>query len=195
MIVTLRKAHALSKALLEAAKKLPLERVVTISIYDETAIEDRVEAAGEVLTGHAQVARSLIAASFRIRAAIGSANQSAGVDRLLTEKAALDATEKLLSKLTESDYTVDQATDPVIAPQKLEAIKARNGAAERYGSVTEELVVKVATAELLAPITAELQAIRKRKTAIADDLLALNTATTISLDAETVGLLKTTNLI
>jgi hypothetical protein len=199
MNVTLRKAHALSKALLEQTKKLPLNRTVTISVYEPDDPDSVVEAAGEVLLANVDIGRRLIEASTAIRLQIGIANKSAGVDALLSEKAKLDTVEKLLGKVvggSDSDYGFAQATDPLVARAKLEAIITRNNATgERFNSLTEELVVKVATGDVVQGLADELATIRRRKTEIADELLTKNSSTTVALDAATVELLKTYKLI
>lgn len=198
MNVTLRKAHALSKALIEQVKKLPLDRMVTLSVYADEDPDEAVNDAGAALLANVEVGRQLIAASTAIRLQIGVANKSAGVDALLSEKAQLDATEKLLGRVVtgDSDYSFQQATDPLIAKAKLDAIVARNHAVgDRLGSVTEELVVKVATGELIQGLTEELATIRRRKTEIADELLTKNSSVSVSIDDTAVTLLKTFKLI
>jgi hypothetical protein len=198
MNVTLRKAHALSKALLEQAKRLPLKRTVTISIYDEEAPEDRVDEAAEALVANLGTARAMVSAAYVIRQAIGVANKSAGIDDLLSEKARLDAEEKLLAQVIDangSDYEFNSATDPAFVINKLEAIVARNKTGAAYGSATEELTVKVASSEIVAPLADDLAVLRRRKTEIGDELLSKNSGVMVALDASVVELLGAAKLI
>lgn len=197
MEVNLRKANALSKALLEAAKKLPLARTVSVSIYDENPSKASVDLAAEKLVENARDARALIADAFAIRADIGDANAKSGINDLLTEKARLDAEERILVAVVEpaNDHTFDAATAPEYADAKLASLKKNaESEAARYG-VTEELLVRVATTDVTSPMKDELLAIRRRKTAIADELLALNTTTKVVLRSGTVALLNRFKLI
>lgn len=197
MNVTLRKAHSLSKGLVEQVKKLPLPRTVTLSVYADEDPDEAVNEAGDALLSNVEIGRQLIAASTAIRLEIGVANKSSGVDALLSEKAALDATEKLLTRVVtgDNDYDFQQAADPLIARAKLDAIVARNKGGERFATVTEELAVKVATGELIHGLIEELATIRRRKAEIADELLGKNSSVSISIDDDTVALLKTFKLI
>jgi hypothetical protein len=198
MNVTLRKAHALSKGLLEQVKKLPLARTMTLSVYGQDDPDGLVEDAGDNLLANVEVGRKLIQAATAIRLLIGGANKQVGIDALLSEKAQLDAVEKLLARVVndENDYEFAQAAEPAIARAKLDAIMARNKTAgERHGVVTEQLTVKVATGDLVSGLADELATIRRRKAEIADELLSRNSAATLSLDATTVALLKSFKLI
>lgn len=198
MNVTLRKAHALSKGLLEQVKKLPLARTMTLSVYGQDDPDGLVEDAGDNLLANVEVGRKLIQAATAIRLLIGGANKQVGIDALLSEKAQLDAVEKLLARVVndENDYEFAQAAEPTIARAKLDAIMARNKTAgERHGVVTEQLTVKVATGDLVSGLADELATIRRRKAEIADELLSRNSAATLSLDATTVALLKSFKLI
>lgn len=197
MQVSLRKAHAFAKQLTERAKKAPLARTTTVSIYAESAVEDLVEVAAEKLFETLLDAEAMLRSAFAIRLLLSTANLTSGIDALLNEKALLDARERLLAPVAEgsNDYAFTSATDPQIAAAKLVAVKERNAQPKGYGEPTEELVVKVAVGPTIAEIVDALASIRKRKSQISDELLALNTRTDVSLDDDTVALLARLNLI
>jgi hypothetical protein len=198
MNVTLRKAHALSKALLEQAKRLPLKRTVTISIYDEEAPEDRVDEAAEALVANLGTAARWSPPPTPFGRRSASPTSQAGIDDLLSEKARLDAEEKLLAQVIDangSDYEFNSATDPAFVINKLEAIVARNKTGAAYGSATEELTVKVASSEIVAPLADDLAVLRRRKTEIGDELLSKNSGVMVALDASVVELLGAAKLI
>lgn len=198
MEVNLRKANAISKAMIDAAKKLPLERTTMISVYDaDSSPSDVVAMAGEKLIENARAAEALIAGAYVIREGIGRANASSGVDRLLTEKACLEAQEKILAAVVEpaGDHQYDAATNVEHAEPKLDTMrKVLNSETTRYG-FEEELRIKVASPDVVEPLKTELATIRRRKSAIADELIGLNTTTKLRLPDEVVDLLGTHQLI
>lgn len=197
MEVTLRKAHSLSKALLEQVRKTPLARTVTVSIYEDVEASDAATEAGEKLVAAVADGIKCIDAAYAIRLSIAKANLAAGVDGLLNEKARLDAGEKLLSQAVDgsSDHSYTSAVDPAIARQKMDALKVRAAQPDKGYGVTEELTVKVATPEVTADLSTNLATMRRRKTEIADELLGLNTSTRVSLSPDVVTLLQRYNLI
>ena len=197
MELTLRKANSLSKSLLETARKLPLNRTLQISIYDQVKPEDVVTKAAEILLNNLNDAGDLIKAAFDLRAAIGAANATCGISRLLTEQATLDAKERLIAPVVDAanDPNFNNAVTAPTAAAKLESVRQRLATSEiRYGLV-EELQVKVATIETVAPLKDDLLAIRLRKTQIADELLALNTSSRIEVSAFVEELLTRFKLV
>lgn len=198
MELTLRKAAALSKSLLEAARKLPLTRSIEVSIYDMDSVEDKVGAALDTLNVNLNDALALTAASFTLRDAVGVVNAKCGVHTLLTERARLDAQERLLSSVVDptGDHEFNAAVEPEIADQKLTALRnrAENAPAASYG-VTEEMRVRVTDAEVITTTKDSLVDIRRRKTQIADDLLALNTSTRIAVPTDVEELLTRFKLV
>lgn len=197
MELTLRKASTLSKSLLDAARKLPLSRTVQISVYDQVTPEDLVKDATAILLNNLRDAGDLTRAGFELRAAIGIANSSSGISALLTEKAALDAKEKLIASVAEpiSDAAFNSAVTAPIAAAKLESVRQRLAIGEQRYGLSEELAVKVATVETVAPLKDDLLAIRRRKTQIADELLALNTSAKVPVSAFAEELLTRFKLV
>lgn len=193
MEVTLRKASALSKALLDAARALPLNKAVKVSIYATTTVEAEVSAAQAKLLENSTKATSLIEASFGLRAIIGALNATSGIDALLTERAGLDASEKLLSGIgAVSRYSEDESVENLsVAQAQLDALKTRaanasaDSVAYRRGS-EDSLTVSVPT----PTIQNRLVAIRRRKTEIADELLILNMTKKVKISPATVALLE-----
>lgn len=105
-------------------------------------------------------------------------------------RAALDATDRALAGLTAKDRLEGIAAEHAFSA--LTAQKARNEKSE-YGT-TDNVSVNV-VGELAAEIKATAVANQKRKTAIADELLALNVGTTIVLSDEVVAVLTKHNLV
>jgi len=194
MEVTLRKAAALSQALLEASRALPLAKSVTVSVYADTPVADAVKEAQAKLAFNSAKVTGLIRAAFEIRGSISDQNAVNGVSKRLTEKAALDATEKLLSaavggaKANPFDDTPEASAD--IAQAQLDALRERQkNVADRY-SREESLTVGVLSGDVVGGLQDQLATIRRRKVEIADELLTLNMTKKVTLSAETVALLQ-----
>jgi hypothetical protein len=201
MEITLRKASALSKALLDAGRALPLAKTVKVSIYGALSVESEVALAASTLADNVTKATALIQASFELRKAIGQVNAASGIDDLLTQKASLDAVEKLLTGIgssSSSRYSLgsdgEDVSDVRIAQAQLDVLKSRIAAATTplsYGRSEDSVTVAVP-----APMVQEgLADIRRLKTEIADQLLALNMTKKVTLSATTVALLEEFKLI
>lgn len=187
MEINLRKASAVSKALLELAKKQQLPRTVEVSIYDENPAQASVDLQAEKLRENLATARLLTEVAFEIRGLIGIANQTFGISAALTKKAALDAQERLLAAVVEptSDHAFSAAADPLFADAKLEALRAKQKGDTVYG-ITEELAVKVATSDVVLPLKEELLNIRYEKSKLADEIQSINHYSTIFV-SQTIG--------
>jgi hypothetical protein len=202
MEVTLRKANSLSQSLLEAARSLSLTKTISISIYSATTVESEVATAQAKLTANAEKAVALTKAAYAIRGAIGVINAQSGIDALLTEKAALDATEKLLGGIggtvAARDIYSEEVTDTTVtvAQARLDALRLRStdAAARSYGN-SDAVSVNIVSDAITADIQEQLTAIRRRKVAIADELLVLNMSTKVALAAPTVALLTEFKLV
>jgi hypothetical protein len=196
MEVSLRKAKSFSESLITMSRALPLTNSISISIYSETAVVDQVAEAQSKLKTNRDLAVSLLNAGYAIRKAIGEANAFNGVDALLTEKASLDAIEKLLAGVSakSSIYDEDEA-DLVTAQAQLAALRAREQTGvDRYGR-SSALSVNIVSAEISGEFQNQLADIRRRKIAVADELLGINLSSKITLSDDTVALLTEFKLI
>jgi hypothetical protein len=199
MEITLRKASALSKLLLETARGLPLTNTVTVSIYSTSTVADEVAAAQAKLATNVTKAVALTKAAFSIREAIGNMNAVSGIDALLTEDAGLSASEKLIlgalggRAVTFEDDSTD--TSVVLAQSRLDAIRERQKvtATDRYSR--EDSVSVNVLGEAATEFQSELVGLRRRKTAIADELLGLNMTKKVTLSPQIVTLLEEFKLV
>lgn len=190
MEVTLRKAAALSKALLEAARKPKLNKTVEVSIYTDGMIDDSIQEAVDTLASNLSLIEDRVSAAFEIRGQIAGANHAAGVNRLLTQMAQLDALERFLAAALEGPAN---GTPADIAQAKLNAMIAR--AADKTAYVSEELEVNFLGAADLPEAREKLRQLRRTKASLADSLLVLNTNTSISLSDYAVSALRGADLI
>lgn len=193
MQVNLRKANALAKALQDEALKLAPEHAVAVSIYEETPdFAAKVDAAGAALRSVLDDAVALTEAAYEIRGQMGKAFHASGINDVLTRKALLDRTEKLLSQALAYAPAASAASEVATAPRRFEALLAQHEAAKVNGTrlaVGETFQVRV-------PRTAydgledRLRDIRREKAQIADDLLGLNAGHRITLSDSVVALIE-----
>lgn len=185
MKINLRKANALSKALLDEARKLPLHTVVAVSVYNTENFVQGVAQTGVKMRQNLQDAQALLAAGYVLRGLMGEAFQTSGISDLLTKKALADAREKLISRVLEKDHNFNSASDVTLAQPRLAALKEAVAAptTRGYGITSDSLNVRVPD-ETFQGLEDELRAIRRQKADIADELLSLNTTTMIDVPAE-----------
>ena len=198
MEVSLRKAKTLSDALIAKARALPLTRSITVSIYGKDTVQNEVEFAQNRLVANIKKSSELLGAGYGLRAQIGSVN-AARVSPLLTEKASIEANEKMLATLA-SDPSMNrfgEAVDAIdIAQTKLDALKVRASApdARSYGQA-ETISVDILSESLAETINKSLVAIRRRKVEISDELLQVNMTTKVKISADAEALLREFDLI
>lgn len=200
--VTLRKANELERGLNAAATKIKFDRVLNVSIHRDESVVDLVRAARETMNQNLGAAVALVKAAHTIRASVSKANAESGINALLSEKAALDAEEKIINQViggadparrTRYDLETGE-TDLTVAQKQIDMARTRALTSERYiGS--ETVSVQVMGEDEAGNLSSQLSAIQLRKRAIADELLSANMSTKISLAPETVALLKQFKLL
>jgi hypothetical protein len=201
MEVSLRKAAQLSDGLTKAARNIKLGRIVKVSVHSISAIGDEVDAARLLLTTNVYKAMSLYDAAYAIRGLIGIANSESGINSLLTEKGSLDANEKLLNTVVSetNDYDEIDTSDELLEAKMID-LRQRRAAANatsgiHYNGIQDYLSVDVVDSGQRASLQDRLNELRRRKSAIADELLVKNMNTKITLPTEVVDLVKEFKLI
>lgn len=204
--VSLRKAHDFERSLNEAAKRFQFTRVIEVSIHRDEPVADLVQAAQTNLRNNLTSAVALVRAAHSIRAAISVSNAENGINELLSEKAALEAEEKIIAQVVNGaetqvrgrrgvpDYELDGAAEVAVAQKQLEALRTRATSAERFHG-SESVPVRVLDAAAIEALTGDLATIQLRKKAIADELLGLNMTSKVTLTSDTVALLKQFKLL
>lgn len=200
MNITLRKASQFSKALIEAGRKTAINRLITVSVFDDAAVDKPalalalVELAQEAASEKLTQALNLITGGYELRGQIAKANADVGINLLLTEQANLSAHETLLSTVCAIEYTYDDAVEPQYADAKLTALKKKRES-DSIVHHDDHLNVRVVTDEIKAPLKDSVAVIRRRKAEIADELTYLNASTRIEVSESVQGLLKALKLI
>jgi hypothetical protein len=193
MQVTLRKADAIAKLALETARKLPLERSVTVSIYSTETVPDAVARVRATLVENLGESKALLDAAYAIRALISTANAETAVNALLGEKALADQTEKLLAPFVNSGST---AADPADTERQRQSLKARVEEGKGSGYGREEQVAAITTdAAFAKDVATQMLALRKQKVSIADRLTEINNWVKVALPASVVDTLTRHNVI
>lgn len=192
-MMTLRKADALAKALLEEARKAEPSPTVVVSIFDDTDINELAnQHAAESLQAIDNAVR-LLNAGYEIRSELAHAFVSSGISDLLAERAQLDAEERLLSKVAAKDAAAS-ATPQRLAKAKLTSLKEAAALAANSYRSSESLSVQP-NQDTFDKARERLRTIRQRKSAIADLLLERNIKHQIEVSDDIVNLAEVLKLI
>lgn len=189
--VSLRKADALAKALRDEVLKIGFASTVSVSAHAADTVDARLAETSQAMRAALDDAVHISAQSFAIRAVLGEAFTASGISRLLTEKAGLDAEEKLLTAVWSSKGA---GTDPALAKPRLKALldSVQPGAPLRASQ--DSLSISLLP-EAYDGLEERLRDIRLRKSAIADKLLNLNLTHTVPLTPEVVAVCERFRLI
>jgi len=190
MQVTLRKADQLAKALKELGETITVERSYQVNIHDlnwKTSLATATQEASSKLDRLMDIQVALAG----IRAAVGRANNEAGINDLLAEDNMLKARIGVMQQIAESPVRESEDTIAgMIAHQQKPTETSRYG----YGN-DNVIVINGFAQETLKNAQDVVLASKKRRRAISDDLISKNVSTKVTLTAEIVKILTTENLI
>lgn len=188
MKLTLRKANALQNAIQDHIKTIDVK--TTISLNEFQDVQTELTSARESLMS-ADVRRdNLTKALFTMRKLVGRANVESGVADLLTDAAYVDKRLAQLKGLSESK--VSEST--VVLEGKLEKVRNTEAKSRIYG-YGDTVETGVLTEQVIESFKAASRELKKQKQTINDKVLELNVRTEITLDEDTVELLKNEELI
>ena len=88
MKITLRKANAVQNSIQEAIKTLKVDRSIELNEFQN--VEAELDRAVSALNAAITRRDNLVTALYAVRAQVGAANASAGIDQKLTEAALID---------------------------------------------------------------------------------------------------------
>lgn len=172
--VTLRKANELEKAAIAAAGNLRPSTSIKISVFDLRQVDDLLEAGRSKIRVSLGDAAALIDAGYAIRALSSVKNREVGIDKLLLEKAQIEAKERQLIGLTTCETFENDNGTPEALAEKLKSVRARLDTATRAYGFDESVDVNLVTEDDKTEFTDMLAALRKRKTAVLDELMQRN---------------------
>jgi hypothetical protein len=201
MELTLRKAAAVAELCKSTAKNLVLAHTIAVSVYSQRPVAEIIADGAKLLEQNINEKSKLLSATYELRRQISEANTKSGIDTLLNEKVRLDQVELSMSAVSQmwAHHDSDD-NEPNIIEAKLDKMKIDLNSptlpsARSYGSSNDKINVVVITEELNDKLTSELSKIRKRKIAIADELLVLNTTTRIVVPDHVEAILKVYDLL
>ncbi len=188
MKITLRKANAVQNSIQEAIKAVKVDRSIELNEFQN--VEAEIDRAVSAL--NASIARrdSLVTALYAVRAQVGAANASAGIDQKLTEAALLD---KRIGFAEETAKAAEMTALDVVKG-KLEKLRTADKNSRLYG-YHDTVSTSVVTAEAIAAGKKAVLDLKKAKQKINDEVLELNIRTEITLDANIVQTLVDEGLI
>lgn len=189
MEVTLKRAADLARAALDAANGLNLEPKASISIHapDPTAAAQRATRAFDEAL---EKFEGLLAAHYAIRALIGAANSTSGLDDLLTRRARLEAVEKRLAATVEKAGRAQDAPEALAIFLSDIAMSKQRAAAGHGVFGTETVSLPLMDHTRHGRIAETRAALRRERADIADAVAAINLNTSVALDPVTAATLK-----
>jgi hypothetical protein len=187
MKISLRKSSALQNAIQEAIRSIKIEPTVRVNefVNPERVITD----ANTTLVENDGRRVALTIAYYNIRSLVGAANVSCGINMKLATAAFVDKRIAQLQELTDSGVR-----DIGVVSRRLDKIRATETSSHMYGR-EETVTTSVLTEDQVAAFKSELQALKKQKQTLNDEILELNIKTEIPLGEHTVTTLKNEGLI
>jgi hypothetical protein len=204
MQVLLRTASTLARACSDAAQRIQVQPTTRISVNQTGEVRDRLaEIASEAQTAIADVV-ALHSARAHIRRLIGEANNET-VDRLLSERDALNQTEKFLTTIIDAHLGSPEserrrrlygdATQGRPAHEATEVERALETVRQRIktvttGEVTDYVDVPTLPKAQVKSLQDQLAALRRRRTMLNDELAAANLRAHVNLPDDIVSVLR-----
>ena len=187
MKITLRKASVLQNAINDALKQIDIKSEVALTEFHQP--EDEIARAATEARTNIQRRELLNHALYNIRQRVAEANNSAGVNRNLTEVAALEKQIQFYTGLAGKE--VRQSADVLAGKLR----KIAESKSERLYGYNDTVNSGVFTAEDIAGFKKTVSDLKKSKQQIQDTILELNVRTEITLSDETVATLQAEGLI
>lgn len=189
--ITLRKANALQKVILDAIHSVEIKTHISINEFQDPA--KAIGDAGAALLA-ADVRRSdLLMALYTIRTLVGAANHTSGIGMRLSHGAYLD---KRIAQLEPFVNKNAEVSDLTVLVGKLDKIRNRpaDARASLYGH-HDEVDSGVLSAEQINGIRNVISDLKKQKQTVNDEVLELNVRTEVELTPEVEVVLQRERLI
>jgi hypothetical protein len=191
MNITLRKANAIQNSINDAVKNIKIELNVELNEFQN--VEDVIGKANNTLIENDTRRQKLTMALYNIRALVGTANTSSGIDTALAKAAFIDKRIGQLEELAKAT----EITSLEVIKGKLEKIKNDKGESSRrslYG-YNDTVSTSVLSKEQIAQAKAEILNLKKQKQKLNDEILELNIKTEIPLADDVVATLQAEGLL
>ena len=193
MEISLRKAYSFSKALIEQSKALSLKNNIEVSIYTSNVDED-VSKAIDLFQKNLEIANEYVSAAFELRHLVSEGNNKTvdglNINALLNERADLEVKEKIIASLIGN---TGRGKNDIAGVKRQIEIALTRQKSEYYGSDT--ISVSILSEEKIEELKTQLAALRRRKSAINDNLLVANSKITVKISEKTASVLQEAELI
>jgi hypothetical protein len=192
MNITLRKANAIQHSINEAIKNIKVDLTVEINEFEK--VEEVITKANSLLVENDTRRQKLTMALYNIRALVGTANTSSGIDTALAKAAFID---KRIGQLEELAKATEITSLDVIKGKmdKIRNEKNVETARSRIYGYSDTVTTGVLSAEQIMQAKAEVLSLKKQKQKINDEVLEFNIKTEIPLSEEVVAVLQAETLI
>lgn len=188
MNITLRKANALQLSIQEAIRAIEVKGTVDLNQFQGDSVLG--QARDTAVTNDVRRA-NLTRVLYEIRAAVGEANVSSGVSRKLAHAAFIDKRVAQLQALVASENV---QTDSAVIQGRLEELRNIKSDHRLYG-YRDNVTTGVFTAADVDSFRGTIQALKREKQKLNDEVLELNVRTEIALSESIVQLLQQENLV
>ena len=190
MNITLRKANAIQNSINDAVKNIKVELNVELNEFQN--VEETISQANNALVEADGRRQKLTMALYNIRALVGTANSSSGIDTALAKAAFVD---KRIGQLEELSHAKEMTGLDVIKG-KLEKIKSlKDEARSRVFGYGDTVTTSVLSKEQISQAKTEVLNLKKQKQKLNDEILELNIKTEIPLSDDVVKTLQSEGLL
>jgi len=192
MKITLRKAHALQKELLNEVRKLNFDTEIEINEFEYP--ERKIADSNDVFTDQMEKRKDLLDTLYVIRKAVAKANHEKDVDFILADVARLDNDIGFYNRVTSLS---EPRVNGDVLKGKLEKIAKRedDGSSRIYGRSPDIVTTHIFNQEELKNFELQLAEVKKEKQKLQDRLLEINFQTEVELADEQEAVLRAANLV
>lgn len=188
MNISLRKASAIQNAIQETIRSIEINPLIQVSEFVDHP-EQTINAAKHQLVENDGRRVDLAVAYYNIRSLVGAANVSCGINMKLATAAFVD---KRIAQLGEMIAVGER--DIGLVERRIEKIRATDNNSRLYGR-EDSVTTSVLTSEQVTAFKSELQALKKEKQRLNDEILELNIKTEVPLGDNIVTTLTREGLI
>lgn len=187
MKISLRRASALQNTIQDTIRSIKIESVIRVNefVNPERVIID----ANTTLVDNDSRRVALTIAYYNIRSLVGAANVSCGISMKLATAAFVDKRIVQLAELIDAGVR-----DIAVVSRRLDKIRTADTSTNMYGR-EDTVTTSVLTEDQIAAFKSELQALKKQKQTLNDEILELNIKTEVPLGENTVTTLTREGLI
>jgi hypothetical protein len=190
MNITLRKANAVQNSINDAVKGIKMAYSVELNEFQN--VEAEIQKANDTLMTNDARRQKLTMALYNIRALVGTANASSGIDTALAKAAFID---KRISQL-EDIAGLSPLISLDVIKGKLEKVKSlKDEARSRVFGYGDTVTTNVVSQGQIDQAKSEILSLKKQKQKLNDEILELNIKTEIPLSEDVVQTLQAEGLL